>query len=725
MKKKPLSGGKVKFFGLVLLLIIAAGFISPVPEEGMYPLSEISKIDLKEAGLEIEPDEIYNPNGISLVDALVNISGCTGSFVSDEGLIFTNHHCAFRAINNASTPENNILQTGFLAKTRGEEIPAPGYTVRITESYQDVSEEVLAAAEGVDDLAEKERLISQKMRELSIEYSDEENNIEARVSEMFAGQTYVLFKYRTINDVRLVYNPPMSIGNFGGDTDNWEWPRHTGDFSFMRAYVAPDGSAAEYSENNVPYKPKKHLQVNPEGVNENDFVFILGYPGRTYRHQPYQFIEHQLNYVLPMVSTFYQNTIDNINEATADNPEMNLSMQSFIKGLANVEKNYRGKILGIKRIQLVEKKKQEEELLKEFINSNAELKEKYSGLFAEIDEVYSRNLELAQADLWFNRIGRLSSAFLLGDFVVDYVEAMELDEEERPQAYRKENVQRTIASTARFRVGYLAELQKLIMYDLIMDALKYEESSRIMAIDNRFLGKDKEYIWNWVNNAIIELGAENEEVFMAHLDKETSDLETPFFTLVKELDEQQEKLNEELDQLDGAMLQLLPQLTDAKRAWKKTSFIPDANGTLRLTYGYIKGYSPRDAVYMKPITTLEGVIDKSYTGKDVYEIPEELMKLYEEKDYGQFYDEEAGGLPVGILYNMDTSGGNSGSPIMDSKGRLIGINFDRSFEATINDYAWNESYSRSIGVDIRYVLWVTQKLGGADFLLEEMGVKLQ
>ncbi|MFA7228326.1 MAG: S46 family peptidase, partial [Melioribacteraceae bacterium] len=249
----------LKLITLTATLTIILGMIPASPEEGMYPLSEIEKVDLQKAGLKIESKDVYNPNGVSLVDALVQLSGCTVSFISENGLIITNHHCAFGAITRASTVERNYLENGFYAATQTEEIPSQGYTCRITESYQDVSDVILSEVANVTDPAERTKAIAKKIRELSTAASNEKESIVADVSEMFAGKTYVLFKYRIIRDVRLVFAPPQSIGNFGGETDNWIWPRHTGDFSVMRAYVAPDGSAATYSKDNVPFKPKKFL----------------------------------------------------------------------------------------------------------------------------------------------------------------------------------------------------------------------------------------------------------------------------------------------------------------------------------------------------------------------------------------------------------------------------------------------------------------------------------
>ncbi|MFN5705931.1 MAG: S46 family peptidase, partial [bacterium] len=272
---------KKLFFTCALITLGAFQFSAIAPEEGMFPLSEIQKVDLKKAGLKIDQKEVYNPNGLSLIDALVNVGGCTGSFLSDAGLIITNHHCAFESVQLASTPENDYLTNGFVAKTMEQEIPAKNLTCKITDSYEDVSDKILSSVKDVNDPVERINAINKKITEIIKEELAKDASIKPEISEMFIGRTYVLFRYKIIKDVRLVYIPQRAIGEFGGESDNWVWPRHTGDFSFLRAYVAKDGSAATYSKENVPYKPKKFLKVNPNGANDGDFVFILGYPGRT------------------------------------------------------------------------------------------------------------------------------------------------------------------------------------------------------------------------------------------------------------------------------------------------------------------------------------------------------------------------------------------------------------------------------------------------------------
>ncbi len=713
---------------LVSLSLIFIANIPPAPEEGMFPLSEIRNLDLRSAGLKISIDEVYNPNGISIVDALVNVGGCTGSFVSPEGLIFTNHHCVFDAVQKASTTENNYLKDGFLAKTRNEEIIASGLTCRITDSYEDVSDLILKAADEAEDISKRSEAISKKIREIIREEEEKDPSIKAEVSEMFIGQSYVLFRYKTINDVRIVYAPPRSIGEFGGESDNWVWPRHTGDFAFLRAYVAPDGSPAKYSEENIPYSPKKYLKVNPNGAEEGDFVFLLGYPGRTFKHYPSHYIRYQQEYQLPYISGFFRWMINLYEEKGEADPEFALRISPRIKAYANVEKNYNGKLIGLERLNLVQKKIDEEKELQQFIESDPQLKEKYNEVLSEIEKVYAETLAKGRLPFIFTMLIRNVSAYNLANLLIDYASEIDKPSSERKSLFRDDNRLTMFLQIHDIYNEMNPEIDKRVLTKILYDAASFPEVNNVNPF-NRFSGAAlnkniiSEFVTNILENSIIY----DREKYLELFDKtsdEIKNIDDPLLNFTREVYQTKQEEDKLTAVREGKLNILLAKLMDMKKLWMDKSFIPDANRTLRLTYGYVRGYSPADAVYYSPITTLRGLIEKGRDEGEYY-LPKVIRELYNKKDFGRFKHPKLNDVPVAILYNTDTSGGNSGSPVLNAYGEVVGVNFDRSFEATINDFVWSEDYSRSIGVDIRYVLWVTQKVAGADFLLEELGVSLQ
>lgn len=709
---------------LIITLIIAAGipqFASRVREEGMFPLSEISKLDLKKAGLKIDQTEVYNPNGTSLVDALVNVGGCTGSFVSNTGLIITNHHCAFSAVQLASTPEHDYLNNGFVATSPEQEIEAKGLTCRITDSYEDVSERVLAGLDQVQDPATRLQLINNSMKNITAEAEQKDPTIKAEVSEMFIGKSYVLFRYKTIQDVRLVYVPNRKIGEFGGETDNWVWPRHTGDFSFMRAYVAKDGSPAKYAKDNVPYQPKKFLKVNASGTNEEDFVFILGYPGRTFRHRPAQFIEYQQQYLLPYVSNLYDFQNATMEDVGKRDKSTELKLATRIKRNANVMKNYRGKLKGIKGIDLIKQKRQEDAALAQFINNDVTIKAQYGNLMNDIDQLYRQINGDANRDLWLAQIYTSTSLLSVAKQLNTFKMALESHPGSQKEAFFKDNVGKLKQSLTTIYEAYDIDVDRRIFKRMAMDAAALSPNQRITAIDkiiNR--GSNNEAMINDFINDTFGLSKLKEQnyVFNTLLKsaKTLADYNDVLLILESDINKQINILKPEKNRLEGLLNKLMGDYVNVKEKFMKKDFIPDANSTLRLTYGHVRGYTPADASYMAPYTTIKGILDKGATGNLDYSYPAAIRTLWDAKDFGSFAKKELSDVPVAFLYNMDTTGGNSGSPIMNAHGELIGVNFDRAYEATINDYAWNESYSRSIGVDIRFVLWVAAKIDHAHFL---------
>ncbi len=712
---------------LVAMLLVTGGGIlsSSIPDEGMFPLSELSRAGLKKAGLKISEKDIYNPGQIGLVDALVRVSGCSGSFVSPSGLIITNHHCAFSAVQLASTPQHNYLQNGFVANSYEQEIEAKGLTIRITDSYEDVSNQIIEAISKTNNPVERIDIINKKKEELVRKAELEDPSIKAEVSEMFIGKTYVLFKYKTIEDVRLVYIPSQNIGEFGGETDNWVWPRHTGDFSFLRAYVSPDGKPAKFSKNNVPYKPKKHLIVNPKGVEKEDFVFILGYPGRTFRHRPAQYIEYQQKFLLPYTAELYDYQNQQMLNVGKDDKTTELALATRVKRNANVLKNYQGKLKGLRNIDLITSKKEEDKALAQFIQSKPDLSKKYGTLIQDIEKHYQLVYTDAERELWFNnlysgirtyQIANLINQFkaLLATYPTSakknefYKNNIAILKQQLDAVYESYNVTAD-KNIAAYMFAQAQEMKDLNAIQTIanMDFSTKEKASEyiINAIDKSKL-KDRDLVYNEVLNTPNSILSYNDEILQSQ----------------ELLNKEQSPFKEELKRREGILNKLMGDYVAVKEIFQEKSFIPDANSTLRLTFGNIKGYSPEDAVYMEPFTTVKGILEKGNSGNPEFTYPEAIKQAWLNKNFGAYTLKGVDDVPVNMLYNMDTTGGNSGSPIMNANGELVGVNFDRAYSATINDFAWNESYSRSIGVDIRYVLWIADKIDNAQFILKEMGI---
>jgi hypothetical protein len=711
---------------LVSAIFLCLLFRPVVGEEGMYPISELSKLNLKAKGLKIDPASIYNPNGVSLIEAIVNLGGCTASFVSNDGLIITNHHCVFGSVQAASTPEKDYLTNGFLAPTRPDEIRARGLTAQITEQIRDVSSDVLGAVRENMEPLERAKAIDGRIGELTKKAQAELPGKTVRISEMLAGKSYVMFISTTYRDVRLVYVPPRSIGEFGGEDDNWVWPRHTGDFSFVRAYAGSDGKPADFASANVPFHPKRFLKVNPAGVNEGDFVFILGYPGRTYRHQTASYMGYEEKFRMPLVADLYAWQIATMEELGRSDRAIALKFDSRIKGLANTMKNYRGKLAGMSRLQLVAAKAQEEVGLQKYIEADPQRKAMYGSVLEQTKKIYDEMGARAQYEFALDMLPQVSQLVSQGTAVLNASREMAKPSAERLAAYRDENLATTRKGSASAFANYHEPAERLFFRKAISLAAALPEGQRIAAVDNA-LQKDysEQNIARYVDDALARTSLKTPEGYasaLGRLPSELAQLNDPFVALAADLAPLQQQLREVRTRRNAELSKLSALLIDVKQKYMQKDFIPDANGTLRFTYGHVKGYSPADATFLSPITTLTGVMQKTKE-EYPYATPQAVRDLYKAKDFGRYRLPKANDVAVAVLYDTDTTGGNSGSPLMNAKGELVGVNFDRPWGATINDYAWNEAYSRSIAVDIRYVLWLTEKVGKANFLLTEMGVK--
>jgi hypothetical protein len=699
-----------------LLLVLIFAFKSDRDEEGMFLMSHLSSLDLKKAGLEIDVDEIYNEEKPALVNALVRLGGCTGSFISESGLIITNHHCVFSSIAGASSSENNYLENGFYAAKKDQEIKTT-LPVRITQSYVDVSEIVLADISETTDALKKRDVISDNIKAIVEKEQAKYPNLTVEVSEMLVGKSYTLFRYKTLNDVRLVYVPPKNIGKFGGESDNWEWPRHNGDFSIVRAY-----------ENNMPYQPEAHLEVNPNGTKEGDFTFILGYPGTTYRNQTAEFLEYQNTFVLPIIADWFDFRIAAIEEFAGDNVDLQLKYSGRLASLNNTAKNFKGKMQGLRRTDVLAQTYQDQIKLAQYVASTKEMSS-YLPIFKKNNELYMRKFELSRDFIYLNQLYG-NGVFGGAAYTALYASKIAKMSKEEKASYLTESKAQIEKDLAGYKGISSIESMELKLFCELYFQLGQSSLPQIKEIFKSGNGsKDKESLYAAAKHIWYKSKLKNVESNAALM---TKDLEKflktkdAFIAMGHKINGVFSEMQIEMNVLNAEIDALIPKFNDVEMAANGGSFMPDANGTLRFTYGYIKGYEPEDAIAFKPFTTIKGILEKAEgTDNPDYFLQEEFikkLKQIEPADVLRHPTEKE--VVVGMLYNMDTTGGNSGSPVMDSKGRLVGVNFDRAYTATINDYAWNESYSRSIGVDIRYVLYVMKYFGEADEVLAEMGVNL-
>ncbi|MCL9981390.1 MAG: S46 family peptidase [Bacteroidia bacterium] len=703
-------------FSATSLLIVGLSQISFKPEEGMFPLNYLNINDLKNAGIKLEADQIFNPSGVSLTDALVRVGGCTGSFISEEGLIITNHHCVYGNVARLSNKDHNYLEDGFVAGDKSAELPV-SMPCRITQSYEDVSDEVLKGLDENTDAKTRLMTIAANIKTITEREQKANPELDIEVSEMFVGKSYTLFRYVLLKDVRLVMAPPLTVGQFGGDSDNWEWPRHNGDFSLVRAYVGKDGKPAPYNKDNIPYKPKNTLKINPNGTKEGDFVFIMGYPGRTFRHESGSYLKFQQEVQLPVIQQFYKQYIDWMKEYSDGDVNKRLAFAGTIQGMENTEKNYRGKIQGLRRTDVVAQRLSQDAQLKSIYNAETQPREYEFAktTMAEIEKSWALKTQIGKLYLYSTFLDNQSKIGHIGNVLlrIQNEKTQPLNSEIMADAEKSLKVidwkmeQHVVESI-------LDDLYKIVCLSG-KSSFKYGNQQGLNADGKKLLHKS------------LFMGSKSPEAILAEWKKSPQKFNYKKDALLLILAELQADINNAKLVWSNTGLELtklMPRYISLREKLLQSQFIPDANSTLRLTYGYIRSYSPNDGEHHSPYTSLDGIFEKANTSND-YRLPQMVAdKLRKENIPQIFKDPKTGKVVVGILYNMDTTGGNSGSPVLNDRGELIGINFDRSFTATINDFAWNEKYSRSIGCDIRYVIYVLKYVSEADHILKELNISL-
>jgi len=714
----------------IMIAALLAGVASqPLSaKEGMFTPEQLPEIadDLREAGLELDPNVLSDLTGFPM-GAVVSLGGCSASFVSPQGLVVTNHHCARGSVQYNSTAENNYLENGFLAKTMGEELPAaPGSRIYVTTEFSDVTQRVRAAT---DDLSPNERYntVEQRMKDITAE-CEQDAGYRCRVASYYGGAQYKLIKQLEVKDVRLVYAPADSIGKYGGDVDNWMWPRHTGDFSFYRAYVAPDGSAAEYSENNVPYQPEHHLKVSAGGLEDGDFVMVAGYPGSTSRYAMLAEVENTFGWNYPTFQTLLTEWIDTIETAAPEGSDARVKYESRLAGLNNYEKNLRGQIEGARRVGLIERRREREEALAAWIAADPS-RAAYGPAITDLSELARESAAASRTSFWY---GNATRAQLLGVAQRLYRLAKE---RQKPDAQRDSGYQER--DMAFFRQGLQALDRR---YDASVDKAEWKlfldgyidqpQAERVAVFDNALglNGVDDEKQLDAILDDYYEgTSLDESETRLALMDASVAELEAsndPFIKLAIALYDYEEGLKEEGEERAGRALALRPAYMEAITQWQSEQGklpYPDANRPLRITFGNVMGGSPFDGMYYLPFTTLQGIAQKD-TGIAPFNAPERELELIAAQDYGKYELDEIDSVPVNYLSDLDVTGGNSGSATLNAQGQLVGLLFDGTFESVNSDWDFDPRTTRSIHVDTRYMLWVMDKVDGATNLIEEMDI---
>ena len=666
---------------LFLITLVWIGAAHVKADEGMWLPSEILKKikDIQSQGFKLSAEDIYSVNQSSLKDAVVRFgSGCTGELISSEGLLITNHHCGFGQIQAHSSVEHDYLRDGFWAMSREEELPNPGLTVSFLEYMIDVTDEVLKGYKPKMTEEKRIALVEKNSKKIEEKAVKGKKGLVANVKPIYYGNQYFLFVYKVYTDVRLVGAPPSSIGKFGGDTDNWMWPRHTGDFSVFRVYAGEDNEPADYSPNNVPLRPKKFFKINAKGISEGDFTMVYGFPGTT---REYLFSDAVKNTALvsnPHKIALRTLRLDIQKREMDKDQAVRIKYASKQARVANAWKKWQGEAKGIIRLDAIGKKQAFEAQFDKW----AEDKPEYAGIVERFKELYGsiEDLLLVQ-DYQSEALNAVELVTFAGKgqpdadlFYKDYY--MPIDKASFIALYQAYN--QNIAD--HYKSPYFKEqLQKFGSVEAWADALFTQEPNLAMAAE----------IYRQTN-------AYYQENIAPTL----------------------EAVNKEITLLYRTYMKGMMEYNEVTQGGKV--FYPDANSTLRVTYGLVKGYSPADAVYYTPVSSLEGIIQKDNPDIYDYNIPQKLRDLYAAKDYGRW--EVNGSVPVAFIATNHTSGGNSGSPVLDADGNLIGVNFDRVWEGTMSDVVYDEEICRNISLDIRYALFVMDKLAGAGHLLKEMEI---
>ncbi|QIK81356.1 S46 family peptidase [Lysobacter sp. HDW10] len=712
----------LKWTVMAMALTATSGAIAG---EGMWVPQQLPEISaqLKKAGLKLDPKQLANLTGDPL-GAIVSLGGCTASFVSPDGLVATNHHCAYGAIQLNSTAENNLIAKGFNAANMGDELSAgPGSRIFVLEQIDDVTAKFKAAIDSASAPADRTRAVEKFEKEL-ISKCEAPGGYRCSVSSFFGGNTYRLFRAIEIKDVRLVYAPPGSIGNYGGEIDNWMWPRHTGDFSFIRAYVGRDGKPAAYSKDNVPYKPKHWLKFADKPLEAGDFVMVAGYPGSTNRYALVDEFQSTQDWVYPSVVQNYKDLTRLVLSAGKKNPDVQVKYANTVRGWENTMKNFEGQIAGFKRTNALATKQAEEAAVLAWLKKNGKSGQAALAAHEHVVALNAEGRKTRERDLVMNNLGGA-----LGGVAMQLYRASierEKPNSERDKGYQDRDYPNIEAGLKQMDRRYEASMDSAIQSYWLNKYVALDASQRIATVDAWVGGntaKDVDAAVKGMHKS--ELSKESARLKWLKADRKAFESsKDPAIRYAVAMMPTVLQVEDERKVRAGEMMVSRPlylkAVADYKRS-KKQGVYPDANSTLRLTFGKVRGYTKLDGKVQTPFTRLEEVAAKA-TKEEPFNAPPELLSAISAKKYGGMEDKKLGTVPVNFLSDLDITGGNSGSPVLDANGKLVGLAFDGNWESVASNWVFDPVMTRMISVDQRYMRWIMQEVYPAPRLLKEMGV---
>lgn len=719
---------KLMTTGIALSALVGA---TAQADEGMWQPHQLPQIkkQLKAAGLKLNPEKMADLSQFPM-NAIVSLGGCSASFLSEQGLVVTNHHCAYGNIQHNSTAENNLLVNGFVAKSKDKELAAtPNSRIYVTESLTNVTKDIKSSIpDGATGVAYFDA-IDKREKELVAD-CEASQDYRCSVYSFHGGAEYFLIKQLAIRDVRLVYAPPSSIGKFGGDTDNWMWPRHTGDWSFYRAYVGKDGKPADYSEDNVPFKPDAFLKVNANGVDEGDYVMVLGYPGRTNRYRTDVEVENQFTNVYPRSKRLQEEYIDVIKANSEEGSDARIKYAGTIAGLANYAKNYGSMIESYNKGDMLERKRQLNNDLKAWINADKNRKAKYGKALDTLNALILESQKDQEADTLLGLVSR-GSMMRVASNLYRLAHEKQKPNVERRRGFQDRDMRRFEQGMKMLNKRFDEQVDKALFLHFVKEYMTLPAEKRNETFDVYFgldQGLDMKALEDKINKMYAETELTTAEARLAWMEKSVEDFEKsddPFIQYAVTMYDVTMAKEEQDKALSGKLQQARPAYMEAMIAFKKSrgeAVYADANSSLRITYGNVKGYSPQDGLYATPFTSLEGMLAKYIPGDDEFDLFPNIREAIAAKKYGPYKNEKLGAVPVNYLSTLDITGGNSGSATLNDKGEFVGLVFDGVYESIIGDWDYDPKLNRAIHTSVPFMLWTMEYIDGAQNIIDEMTI---